>query len=148
MVAQIVRERQQDPSHVALIAVDADEGLGVLEEELAPVVLLLVGVVQGHLDVGLEMRQILGIGRADRNLHLLGFLELLVGVGHVEVEALPPVAAVDHPLRTLGFPQHGGHESAGDHVGVLAQLAGGQLEAEDVFRTAAVRGEVEPLAVR
>src|SRR5947209_6535144 len=30
---------------------------------------------------------------------------------------------------------------------MLAQSAGGQLEAEDVLRTAAVGGEVEPLAV-
>ena len=93
------------------------------------------------------MRQLLGLGGRGRDLDRLRLVDRRVHVGHVEVEAHLPVAVEDQPLLAFRLVEHGGHEGAGDHVGVLDEPAVGEVQAEDVLRPFAVRGEVDPLAV-
>jgi hypothetical protein len=66
----------------------------------------------------------------------------------IEAELGVPVAAVDQLVAAVGLRQHRRHEAAGHGVGVLAHLAGVDVEAVDVVDAAvAVRGEVDALAV-
>src|SRR5882724_12705982 len=90
-VAQVVGEAEQDPAEDGLVALHPGVGLGVLQEELAAAVLLLVAVVDRHLDVRLVARQLLGRRRRGRRLLRRRLADRLVGVGDVEVEVALPV---------------------------------------------------------
>ena len=87
--------------------------------------------------------------RVLRRHRVRDLLHRLVGARLVDVERHLPVAGVDQVLLAVARPERRRHESAAHHVGVLALLAGGQVEAVDVLgAAAAVGGVVDALAVR
>ena len=63
-IAEEVAHLDVDLAEEGLVVVDADAAAGVLEEELEALLLLLVGLVDGDLDVGLEDREVLGASPA------------------------------------------------------------------------------------
>src|ERR1044072_1880322 len=149
LVTQVIGEGELRLRDDEPVRGDADAGVAVLEEELEAAVVFLVLVVDGDLDVGLVALQ-----RRFRGRRLVGDVgdrlderRLLVEVAAVEVEAALPVADVDEGTGAVDALHHLRHEAAGDGVGVLAHLPGGEIERVDILGAVAIGSDEQRVAV-